>query len=188
MSKKLSLRTAGLGLSLIACLTLTLAGCANDSQASRGGGATLDAEPQPTTSATKAGAAAFPKVTGGFGENPTISQPTGKAPTTLQTKDLVVGKGEKVTDITKSYSWNYEGVNWSNGKVFDSSFERGAPIPFALNQVIPGWTEGLKGIKVGGRRVLLIPADLAYGEAGSPPAIGPNEPLVFVVDLVGPAS
>jgi len=106
----------------------------------------------------------------------------------LQTKDLVVGKGEKVTDITKSYSWNYEGVNWSNGKVFDSSFERGAPIPFALNQVIPGWTEGLKGIKVGGRRVLLIPADLAYGEAGSPPAIGPNEPLVFVVDLVGPAS
>ncbi len=177
MSEKLSLRTAGLGLSLIACLTLTLAGCSNDA-----------AEPQPTTSAAKAGSAAFPKVTGGYGENPTISKPTGKAPTTLQTKDLVVGKGEKVTDITKSYSWNYEGVGWSNGKVFDSSFERGAPIPFALNQVIPGWTEGLKGIKVGGRRVLLIPADQAYGEAGSPPAIGPNESLVFVVDLVGPAS
>ena len=79
MSEKLSLRTAGLGLSLIACLTLTLAGCSNDA-----------AEPQPTTSAATAGSAAFPKVTGGYGENPTISKPTGKAPTTLQTKDLVV--------------------------------------------------------------------------------------------------
>ena len=67
MSEKLSLRTAGLGLSLIACLTLTLAGCSNDA-----------AEPQPTTSAAKAGSAAFPKVTGGYGENPTISKPTGK--------------------------------------------------------------------------------------------------------------
>ncbi len=177
MSEKLSLRTAGLSLSLIACLTLTLAGCSNDSP-----------EPQPTSSAAKTGSATFPKVTGGYGENPTISKPTGAAPTTLQTKDLVVGKGEKVTDITKSYSWNYEGVGWSNGKVFDSSFERSAPESFALNQVIPGWREGLKGIKVGGRRILLIPADQAYGEAGSPPVIGPNESLVFVVDLVGPAS
>ena len=177
MVYKSSLRTAGVGFSLVACLALALAGCSSDSS-----------EPAPTQSASKSSTAAFPKVTGGYGENPTISKPTGKPPTKLQVKDLVVGKGEKVTDITTPYSWNYEGVSWSNGKVFDSSFERGAPIPFALNQVIPGWTEGLKGIKVGGRRILLIPADQAYGETGSPPAIGPNESLVFVVDLVGPAS
>ncbi len=125
---------------------------------------------------------------GGYAKNPTVPPPIGEAPIRLKIKDLVTGKGEEVTDVTTPYSWNYEGVSWSNGKVFDSSFDRGAPIPFALNQVIPGWTEGLIGIRVGGRRMLVIPPEMAYGESGSPPAIGPNEPLVFVVDLVGPAS
>jgi hypothetical protein len=183
VSEKLSLRTAGLGLSLIACLTLTLVGCSNES-----------AEPQSSACTSGEGVAdpgsvvALPKVSGGFGENPKVENPTGKSPSQLRVKDLVVGKGAKLTDITKSYSWNYEGSCWSNGVVFDSSFERGAPVPFALNEVIPGWTEGLKGMKVGGRRLLVIPADKAYGEAGSPPLIDPNAPLVFVVDLVGPVT
>ncbi len=130
---------------------------------------------------------AVPRVVGKFGANPVIAKPKGSPPTKLIIKDLVVGKGKPVSDITRNYLWNYEGVSWSTGKVFDSSFERGAPVPFALNQVITGWTEGMQGIKPGGRRLLIIPAEKGYGAVGSPPAIGPNETLVFVVDLVGVA-
>jgi peptidylprolyl isomerase len=119
--------------------------------------------------------------------DPEISKPEGEPPTELVVVDVCAGSGEEVTDITRKYLWSYEGVSWSTGEVFDSSFQRGAPIPFALNEVIPGWTEGLQGMKVGGRRLLVIPPDQAYGAQGSPPAIGPNETLVFVVDLVGPA-
>jgi peptidylprolyl isomerase len=82
-------------------------------------------------------------------------------------------------------SVDYVGVNFSSGQQFDASWDRGEPFQFQLGagQVIPGWDEGVKGMRVGGRRVLTIPPDLAYGPAGSPPVIGPNETLVFVVDL-----
>jgi peptidylprolyl isomerase len=80
----------------------------------------------------------------------------------------------------------YVGVSYSNGKEFDSSWERPEPFTYQLGagQVIPGWDQGIAGMKVGGRRELVIPPDLAYGEQGSPPAIKPNETLVFVVDLL----
>ena len=80
----------------------------------------------------------------------------------------------------------YLGVGASTGETFDSSWERGQPATFPLDQVIPGWSEGLVGMKVGGRRELVIPAEQAYGD--QPPAgsgIKPGETLVFVVDLVG---
>ena len=78
------------------------------------------------------------------------------------------------------------GVNYSNGKEFDSSFDSGQPFTFTLGagEVIPGWDEGVEGMKVGGRRQLIIPPRLAYGAEGSPPAIGPNETLIFVIDLL----
>ena len=80
----------------------------------------------------------------------------------------------------------YVGVNYSNGEEFDSSWSTGQPFEFQLGSggVIPGWDEGIPGMKVGGRRELIIPPDLAYGQQGRPPDIGPDETLVFVVDLV----
>ncbi|HUO47363.1 MAG TPA: FKBP-type peptidyl-prolyl cis-trans isomerase, partial [Acidimicrobiales bacterium] len=77
----------------------------------------------------------------------------------------------------------YVGANYADGKVFDSSWSRGQAATFPLNGVIPGFAQGIVGMKVGGRRVIVIPSSLGYGAAGSPPAVAPNENLVFVVDL-----
>jgi len=76
-------------------------------------------------------------------------------------------------------------VSWSTGEQFDASWDRGEPISFPLGagRVIPGWDQGIAGMRVGGRRVLVIPPDLAYGNQSPTPAIAPNETLVFVVDL-----
>jgi peptidylprolyl isomerase len=79
---------------------------------------------------------------------------------------------------------HYVGVACTTGKIFDSSYSRGAPAEFPLNQVIPGWQQGLPGMKVGGQRLLGIPAEMAYGAAGRPPTILPNEALWFVVEMV----
>jgi peptidylprolyl isomerase len=119
-------------------------------------------------------------------KEPTISQPSGDPPAQLVKKDIVQGKGKKAKkgDVV---SVQYTGVAFSTGQKFDASWDRGAePFQFPLGggQVITGWDEGVPGMRVGGRRELIIPPDQAYGPAGSPPAIGPNETLIFVVDLV----
>jgi peptidylprolyl isomerase len=113
---------------------------------------------------------------------PAISAGTPPAPTSLVTKDLVVGSGATATP-TSTVKVQYVGANYADGKVFDSSWSRGSAATFPLNQVIPGFAQGIVGMKVGGRRVIVIPSSLGYGAAGSPPAVGPNENLVFVVDL-----
>ena len=79
----------------------------------------------------------------------------------------------------------YVGVLYKNGKQFDASWDDGSgkPVSLPLTGVIPGWQQGIPGMKVGGRRELIIPASLGYGAAGSPPKIPPNSPLVFVIDL-----
>ncbi|WP_298980469.1 FKBP-type peptidyl-prolyl cis-trans isomerase [uncultured Psychrobacter sp.] len=99
----------------------------------------------------------------------------------LQYKVLTAGTGEspKATDIVEV---NYEG-KLIDGTVFDSSYERGEPIEFPLNQVIAGWTEGLQLMKEGGKYEFYIPADLAYGEAGNQ-GIEPNSTLIFTVELL----
>jgi peptidylprolyl isomerase len=74
-------------------------------------------------------------------------------------------------------------MGWSNGAIIDSSWTRGTPLTIGLGQVIPGWQQGMVGMKVGGRRELIIPPALGYGAAGSGP-VGPNETLIFVVDLL----
>jgi peptidylprolyl isomerase len=121
---------------------------------------------------------------GGAATKPKVSVPSGDPPTTLQRKDISVGTGEEAKTGQK-VSVQYVGVAYSNKKEFDSSWDRGRPFVFTLGagNVIAGWDEGVPGMKVGGRRRLVIPPELAYGAQGYPP-IGPNETLVFVVDLV----
>jgi peptidylprolyl isomerase len=102
----------------------------------------------------------------------------------LVIKDLIKGTGATVTP-SSTVTVNYVGVLYHGGKVFDASWNRGTPTTFPLSGVIPGWTQGLPGMKVGGRRELIIPAKLAYGAQGSPPTIPPNAPLVFVIDMLG---
>ena len=117
-------------------------------------------------------------------KEPVIEAQTGDPPTTLESTDLVVGDGKeaKSGDLL---SVQYVGALYETGEIFDSSWDDKQPLEFPLGagQVIPGWDQGLEGMKEGGRRELVIPADLAYGEAGSPPSIGPNQTLTFIVDL-----
>jgi len=107
------------------------------------------------------------------------------APTTLQATDLIVGTGATAT-IGSHVTVQYVGVSFATKKQFDASWDRGQPFDFVLGKgsVIPGWDQGIGGMKVGGRRQLVIPPDLGYGAQGNPPAIAPNDTLVFVVDLV----
>ena len=116
---------------------------------------------------------------------PTVEVPDCEAPAALVVNDLERGTGAAAKSGDK-VSVQYVGVNFVSGQEFDSSWSRNEPFDFTLGkgEVIPGWDQGLEGMKVGGRRELVIPPDLAYGETGSPPAIGPNETLVFVIDLL----
>ena len=116
---------------------------------------------------------------------PSIPKQSGPPPKTLVVKDIVKGHGATATS-GKSVTVQYVGVLYSNGQQFDASWDRGQPFSFPLGtgQVIPGWDKGVVGMRVGGRRQLIIPPNLAYGAQGSPPAIGPNETLIFDIDLL----
>jgi FKBP-type peptidyl-prolyl cis-trans isomerase len=116
--------------------------------------------------------------------HPRIEKPSGDAPQELTVQPLIQGEGAEVGEHDQ-VTVQYTGVTWSEGKTFDSSWERGGdPATFSLDQVITGWKEGLAGQKVGSRVLISIPSDKAYGEAGSPPDIGENEDLLFVVDIL----
>ena len=124
--------------------------------------------------------------TGGSTETkPVVTVPSGPPPTTLQVKDLVVGTGAAAA-AGQTLTVQYVGVAYSTKKQFDASWDRGQPFPFTLGQgqVIPGWDQGLVGMKVGGRRQLIIPPALGYGAQGSGSTIAPNETLIFVIDLL----
>jgi peptidylprolyl isomerase len=116
---------------------------------------------------------------------PEIPKPTGSPPRNLKVEDIVKGKGSPAKR-GDSVAVQYAGVTFSTGAEFDASWNRGEPFTFELGagMVIPGWDRGLVGMRPGGRRKLTIPPRLAYGAQGQPPTIGPNETLVFVVDLV----
>jgi peptidylprolyl isomerase len=118
-------------------------------------------------------------------ERPTIDKPEGDIPFELGIDDLVVGDGDEAT-AGKRVSVHYVGVAFSTGEEFDASWNRGEPFGFKLGkgQVIPGWDQGVQGMRVGGRRKLTIPSAMAYGARGAGGVIKPHEPLVFVVDLL----
>lgn len=118
-------------------------------------------------------------------DKPFVEFPDGPPPAELVIIDLTEGTGPEAT-AGQTVSVHYVGVAYSSGEEFDSSYDRGQPLAFGLGrgQVISGWDSGIQGMKVGGRRQLIIPPHLAYGPRGAGGVIGPNETLIFVCDLV----
>ncbi|WP_366179767.1 FKBP-type peptidyl-prolyl cis-trans isomerase [Actinomyces timonensis] len=132
--------------------------------------------------------AALPAVSGDPGAQPTLAWSGQAAPANLTVKTLNEGTGDTVSDadvVTASYV----GWEWGSDTTFDSSYKRGAPTPFSLKQVVPGWTCGLAGHRVGERVLMSIPPELGYGQGVAKPGSGrPEGPLVFVVEIVSKAS
>jgi peptidylprolyl isomerase len=118
-------------------------------------------------------------------QRPEVDRPDGPPPAELQSTDLTVGEGPEATPGAV-VSVHYVGISHSTGEEFDASWNRGEPLRFPLGHghVIPGWDQGVAGMRVGGRRRLVIPPHLAYGDRGAGGLIKPGETLVFVVDLV----
>ena len=119
-------------------------------------------------------------------EKPQVDIPDGPPSYQLEIDDITVGDGEEATS-GNIVEVHYVGVSWQTKEQFDASWDRGDTFKFGLGkgQVIQGWDQGVAGMKVGGRRRITIPPDLAYGKRGAGGVIGPDETLVFVVDLVG---
>jgi peptidylprolyl isomerase len=117
---------------------------------------------------------------------PSVTIPDGAPPTELVVEDLEVGDGPEA-EAGRPVAVHYVGVAWSDGNEFDSSWSRSDVFSFPLGagHVIPGWDQGVAGMRVGGRRRLTIPPHLAYGDRGAGGVIGPGETLIFVVDLEG---
>jgi peptidylprolyl isomerase len=166
------MRAVGRGpISIVAvCLALALAiaGCGGGDDSSSSTGST-------DAAATEVNTDVKPKVT----------VPSTPAPKKLTEKELVEGTGPEAK-AGDEVTVQYVGVGYESGQEFDASWDRGEPFSFNLGagEVIAGWDQGVAGMKVGGRRELTIPGELAYGPAGSPPEIGPNETLIFVIDLL----
>jgi peptidylprolyl isomerase len=171
MSKRLFTLTA-----LIVCAT-ALAAC--------GSSAAPGIEQAPSAGLTAAVLPPPLKIPADLKTQPAVPAETGPAPTSLTTHDLIVGTGAAAT-AGSTVTVNYVGALYKNGKIFDASWKRHQTFttPLSAGSVIPGWVQGITGMKVGGRRVLIIPPSLGYGAKGQPPTIPPNATLVFVVDLL----
>jgi peptidylprolyl isomerase len=128
----------------------------------------------------------FPSVSSDLQAKPKIGPTHGPAPRTLKRQDVVVGRG-RMAKPGDTVTTQYVGALYRTGRQFDASWDHGQPFAFPLGagQVIAGFERGVRGMRVGGRRVIVIPPRLGYGSQGSPPAIPRNATLIFVVDLVG---
>ena len=164
----------GVSLTILLCAMLVVAGCGGSGSSSSSTGS-AESSPSASTESPPASKKTKPKVT----------VPKGAPPKKLVVKEIEKGSGA-TAESGDEVTVQYVGVNYKNGKEFDASWDRGEPFTFQLGagMVIPGWDQGVEGMKVGGRRELIIPPELAYGPEGSPPAIGPNETLIFVIDLL----
>ena len=156
----------------VVCAALGVAGCGDD-----------DDDESASTGTTETQPADVPEVD--TSTKPKVQVPEDAPPAGLQIEDLKEGDGATAA-TGDNVTVHYVGVAYSTGEQFDASWDRDQPFSFPLGagQVIPGWDQGVAGMKEGGRRRLTIPPELGYGERGSPPDIGPNETLIFVVDLL----
>ena len=146
-------------------------------------GCTTDGGVNPMVDQNNNSSSSLPEVSGANGAKPTISAPAGSPPSTLEKKDIFVGDGKEAVD-SSILEVHYTLMAWSSGVLVESSWDSGQTATFPLSGVIAGWQQGIPGMKEGGRRLLVIPPDLGYGAQGAGGAIGPNETLIFVVDLV----
>jgi peptidylprolyl isomerase len=164
------MKLPALTLALCLALAVALGGCGGGSDSS--------------SDSTASGESTGPSLTD-TSKKPEVTVPKGVSPDKFAYKDIVEGSGP-VAKSGDKVSVQYVGVGFDSEEEFDSSWSRNEPFPFTLGEggVIKGWDQGVVGMKVGGRRELVIPASLAYGAAGSPPSIGPNETLIFVIDLL----
>ncbi len=183
---------------VLVALALVFAGCGDDDSGSSDQAATetqTQTQTTPTEPAPEPEAAAAPKakkVKPSAGEanpdrKPKVPKGSGDPPTELVVQDLIVGKGKRARagDMVKV---QYVGVLFTNGKQFDASWQGTKPgpgfeFPLGGGQVIPGWDQGVAGMREGGRRKLIIPPELAYGAQGFPPDIPPDAALIFDIDL-----
>lgn len=182
-------KAAFAALTTTAAVGVAVAGCATQAKGvvtAPGAGATSEAvttTPSTATSTTAATTVPTPS-SGPLSKEPKITVPSAPAPNKLVVKNLINGTGataKKGSQVTV----NYVGALYSNGKVFDASWNRKQTFQFQLGTgaVIPGWDQGLVGMKVGGRRELIIPPKLAYGKSGQGSIPG-NATLIFVVDML----
>jgi peptidylprolyl isomerase len=156
--------------------TLGLAGCSSSSSSSSSSTTTAPLVIVPVQN---------PSPAGSFGTKPTVTVPPGAPPTQLESTDLIVGTGPAAKAGDK-LTVQYVGVAYSSKQQFDATWDHGQTFPFVLGQsrVIAGWAHGVVGMKVGGRRELVIPPSLAYGSVSPGNGIAANDTLIFVVDLV----
>ena len=179
---------------LLAAVALAAAACGGDSvdpieesvkeqEKLAAQAATTTTATTPTTPATDGPTIQKLEISSDLKTKPKIAKPSGDPPTELYSRDVVKGKGEAAKS-GDNVSVQYVGVSFSSGEQFDASWDRNEAFPFQLGQqaVIAGWDEGVVGMRPGGRRLLVIPPDKAYGAQGQG-SIGPNETLMFAIDL-----
>ena len=174
----------GLGIATLGAAVL-IAGCGSSGSSTIGINNQNKADETLAKSSGAASTTAKTPTSGPLSQEPKVTPPAGPAPTALVSKDIITGTGAEAK-AGSSVAVNYVGALYKGGAQFDASWKRGEPFVFTLGRgaVIAGWDQGVPGMKVGGRRELIIPAALAYGAKGSPPKIPPNAPLVFVIDLL----
>jgi FKBP-type peptidyl-prolyl cis-trans isomerase len=175
---------------LIALLGAALAACGSSKApgvqlAPSAGSTTVAALPTSSTTTTSSSTSSQIKPPAALATKPVVKPPSGPAPSGLVTKDLIKGTGKAASEGS-TITVNYVGILYKGGKEFDSSWKRNQEFSTKLSSgnVIDGWVKGIAGMKVGGRRELIIPPGLGYGKSGSPPTIPPNATLIFVVDLL----
>jgi peptidylprolyl isomerase len=177
------MKLPALMLALFAALAIVVAGCGSSSDDSSSGSSESSASTESTGSAESTGSTESSPPAGKT--KPKVVVPSGVSPKKFAYKEIEEGTGATAKSGDE-VTVQYVGVGFDSEEEFDSSWSRNEPFTFNLGAglVIKGWDKGVEGMKVGGRRELLIPGNLAYGAAGSPPSIGPNETLIFVIDLL----